>query len=43
MEILDAEERVKAIDAVRLLYQLGLIGMFVYGELIAKIERNTGI
>ena len=42
MKTLDAEERKEALEAVRMLYRLGIIGIFVYEELIAKILKNTG-
>lgn len=41
-KILDAEERIQAIDATRTLYDLKLIDMFIYEALIQKINENTG-
>lgn len=42
LRILDNEEMLKAKDAVRLLYRLGIIDMTEYEFLLVKIDRNTG-
>lgn len=41
MKTLDNEEMLTAREAVRILYRLGLLDIYAYEKLIARIERNT--